>query len=150
MTIAVNRNFSNYEIARKKVSFRGFKGIRTRGLSIRAAVLYHLSYEDPYTGDAWAFIAQLVKHSAARTQRPRIRIPLKPRKSFFGLFRNYLNCDSLRWSHAHFICIPAVHLISFFVLNGLQVLAWFSKSEPTHSQTLHFLELCILEEKTSC
>ena len=28
---------------------------------------------------------------------------LKPRKTFFGLFRNCLNCDSLRWSHIHFI-----------------------------------------------
>ena len=26
-----------------------------------------------------------------------------------------LNCDSLRWSHTHFICIPAVHIISFCV-----------------------------------
>ena len=38
---------------------------------------------------------------------------------FFGLFRNYLNCDSLRWSHTHFICIPAVHIISFWVFHGL-------------------------------
>ena len=28
---------------------------------------------------------------------------------FSGYFRNCLNCDSLRWSHTHFICIPAVH-----------------------------------------
>ena len=28
---------------------------------------------------------------------------------------NCLNCDSLRWSHTHFICIPAVHFISFSV-----------------------------------
>ena len=34
---------------------------------------------------------------------------------FFGLFRNCLNCDSLRWSHTHFICIPAVHIISICV-----------------------------------
>ena len=46
MTIAVNRNLS--KIARKKV-FRGFNGIRTRGLCVRSAVLYQLSYEDPYT-----------------------------------------------------------------------------------------------------
>ena len=26
---------------------------------------------------------------------------------------NCLNCDSLRWSHIHFICIPTVHIISF-------------------------------------
>ena len=31
---------------------------------------------------------------------------------FSGYFRNCLNCDSLRWSHNHFICIPAVHIIS--------------------------------------
>ena len=49
MTFAVNRNLSNCDIARRKL-FRGFNGIRTRGLCVRAAVLYHLSYEDPYTG----------------------------------------------------------------------------------------------------
>ena len=38
------------------------------------------------------------------TQRPRVRIPLNPRKNVFsGYFRNCLNCDSLRWSHTHFI-----------------------------------------------
>ena len=39
VTIAVNRNLSNCEIVRKK-GFRGFNGIRTRGLCISAAVLY--------------------------------------------------------------------------------------------------------------
>ena len=39
VTIAVNRNLSNCEKARKK-GFRGFNGIRTRGLCISAAVLY--------------------------------------------------------------------------------------------------------------
>ena len=39
VTIAVNRNLSNCEIARKKV-LRGFNGIRTRGLCVSAAVLY--------------------------------------------------------------------------------------------------------------
>ena len=38
-----------------------------------------------------------------------------PEILFFRLFRNCLNCDSLRWSHTHFICIPAVHIISFCV-----------------------------------
>ena len=37
--IAVNRNLSNCEKARKK-GFRGFNGIRTRGLCVSAAVLY--------------------------------------------------------------------------------------------------------------
>ena len=30
-------------------------------------------------------------------------VQLKPRETFFGLFRNCLDCDSLRWSHIHFI-----------------------------------------------
>ena len=45
----LNRNLSNCEKARKK-GFRGFNGIRTRGLCVSAAVLSQLSYEDPYTG----------------------------------------------------------------------------------------------------
>ena len=62
--------------------------IQTRGLCISAAVLYQLSYEEnPCTGG----------------------------RLFFGLFRNCFNCDSLQWSHIHFICIPAVHIISFCV-----------------------------------
>ena len=36
---AVNRNLSSCEKARKK-GFRGFNGIRTRGLCVSAAVLY--------------------------------------------------------------------------------------------------------------
>ena len=39
VTIAVNRNLSNCEKARKK-GFRGFDGIQTRGLCVSAAVLY--------------------------------------------------------------------------------------------------------------
>ena len=39
VTIAVNGNLSNCEKARKK-GFRGFNGIRTRGLCVSAAVLY--------------------------------------------------------------------------------------------------------------
>ena len=44
---------------------------------------------------------------AALTQRPRVRISLKPEKPFCGLFRNCLNCDLLRWSHTHFRNIPS-------------------------------------------
>ena len=41
-------NLSNCEISLKKKRFGGFNGIRPRGLCIHTAVLYHLSYEDPY------------------------------------------------------------------------------------------------------
>ena len=50
MTIAVNRNLSNCENSPPKKVFRGFNGIRTRGLCVSAAVLSQLSYEDSYTG----------------------------------------------------------------------------------------------------
>ena len=42
-----NCNLSNCKVARKK-DFGGFNGIPTHGLCVRAAVLYQLSYEDPY------------------------------------------------------------------------------------------------------
>ena len=41
-----------------------------------------------------------------------------------GLFRNCLNCDSLRWSHAHFICIPAGHIISFSIYQANKILVY--------------------------
>ena len=37
------------------------------------------------------FIAQLVERCSSQTQRPYVRIPLKPR-NFFRLIRNFLNC----------------------------------------------------------
>ena len=49
VTTAVESQFKQLRSSPKKV-FRGFNGIRTRGLCVRAAVLYQLSYEDPYTG----------------------------------------------------------------------------------------------------
>ena len=46
VTITVNRNLSNCEKARKK-GFRGFNGIRTRGLCVSAAVLYQPELRRP-------------------------------------------------------------------------------------------------------
>ena len=61
----------------------------------------------------WVFIAQLGEHCSANAEATGSNPVEAPKKLFFGLFRNCLNCDSLRWSHTHFICIPAVHIISF-------------------------------------
>ena len=44
-----NRNLSNCKFKPEKKNF-GFNGIRTHGLCVSAAVLYQLSYEDPYIG----------------------------------------------------------------------------------------------------
>ena len=43
--------------------------------------------------------------------------PVEASKNVFsGYFAiAFKNCDSLRWSHIHFICIPVVHIISFCV-----------------------------------
>ena len=41
-----------FAIANKPVkNLQGFNGIRTHGLCASAAVLYQLSYEDPYIGN---------------------------------------------------------------------------------------------------
>ena len=49
VTIAVESQFKQLRSSPPKKVFRGFNKIRTRGLCVRAAVLYQLSYEDPYT-----------------------------------------------------------------------------------------------------
>ena len=61
----------------------------------------------------WVFIAQLGEHCSANAEATGSNPVEAPKIFFFGLFRNCLNCDSLRWSHTYFICIPAVHIISF-------------------------------------
>ena len=71
-------------------------------------------------------------------------IPLKPRKSFFsGYFRNCLNCDSLRWSHTHFICIPAVHIISLIKVidNQSKIDPRIVKKRKIETNNLHSLKI---------
>ena len=63
----------------------------------------------------WVFIAQLGEHCSANAEATGSNPVEAPKNFFSGYFRNCLNCDSLRWSHTHFICIPAVHIISFSV-----------------------------------
>ena len=63
----------------------------------------------------WVFIAQLGEHCSASAEATGSNPVEAPKIFFSGYFRNCLNCDSLRWSHTHFICIPAVHIISFSV-----------------------------------
>ena len=60
-------------------------------------------------------IAQLGEHCSANAEATGSNPVEAPKIFFSGYFRNCLNCDSLRWSHTHFICIPAVHIISFSV-----------------------------------
>ena len=61
----------------------------------------------------WVFIVQLGEHCSANAEATGSNPVEAPKNFFSGYFRNCLNCDSLRWSHTHFICIPAVHIISF-------------------------------------
>ena len=63
----------------------------------------------------WVFIAQLGEHCSANAEATGSNPVEAPKNFFSGYFRNCLNCDSLRWSHTHFICIPAVPIISFSV-----------------------------------
>ena len=50
----------------------------------------------------WVFTAQLVQHCSANAEATGSYPVEAPKKLFFGLFRNCLNCHSLRWSHIHF------------------------------------------------
>ena len=63
----------------------------------------------------WVFIAQLGEHCSANAEATGSNPVEAPKVFFSGYFRNCLNCDSLRWSHTHFICVPAVHIITFSV-----------------------------------
>ena len=50
----------------------------------------------------WVFIAQLGEHCSANAEATGSNPVEAPKNFFSGYFRNCLNCDSLRWSHAHF------------------------------------------------
>ena len=65
----------------------------------------------------WVFIAQLGEHCSANAEATGSNPVEAPKIFFSGYFRNCLNCDSLRWSHTHSICIPAVqyHFIQSFL-----------------------------------
>ena len=51
----------------------------------------------------WIFIAQLGEHCSANAEATGSNPVEAPKIFFSGYFRNCLNCDSLRWSHTHFI-----------------------------------------------
>ena len=67
--------------------------------------------------NVWVFIAQSVEHCSAYAEAMGSNpvesrwIPLKPRKHFSGLLRLFKSQTQLRWSHLHFICMSAVHII---------------------------------------
>ena len=48
------------------------------------------------------FIAQLGEHCSANAEATGSNPVEAPKIFFSGYFRNYLNCDSLRWSHTRF------------------------------------------------
>ena len=102
MTIAVNRNLSDCENSPKK-RFSGLQFIE---------FINSINWPAP---SIWVFIAQLGEHCSANAEATGLNPVEAPKNFFSGYFRNCLNCDSLRWSHTHFICIPAVHIISFSV-----------------------------------
>ena len=86
----------------------------------------------------WVFIAQLGEHCSANAEAKGSNPVEAPTNSFSGYFRNCLNCDSLRWSHTHFICIPAVHIISFnTVLSLKKVIDLIEVGASLH---IHFLQ----------
>ena len=130
MTIAVNRNLSNCENSPKK-SFSGIqrdsnpwplRWLHTHFICIPAVHIISFSVSFLSRVDELNKLASLQYmdlHSSAGTALQRLRRGHvsnrveAPKNFFLGYFRNCLNCDSLRWSHTHFISIPTVHILSF-------------------------------------
>ena len=137
MTIAVNRNLSNCENSPKtlnprKTSFRAICAIALIVIHCDGHILisfvfpqftsFHSVFPSFHglmnsinwpASSIWVFIVQLGEHCSANAEATGSNPVETPKDSFSGYFRNCLNCDSLRWSHTHFICIPAVDIISF-------------------------------------
>ena len=109
VTIAVNRNLSNCENSRKKKIFgasTGFEPVAS-ALAMQCSPSWAIK---THTLEGWPiyWVHQPVKGMKHWMKWCELR-------EYNCYFRNCLNCDSLRWSHTHFICIPAVHIISFSV-----------------------------------
>ena len=85
----------------------------------------------------WVFIAQLGEHCSANAEATGSNPVEAPKNFFSGYFRNCLNCDSLRWSHTHFICIPEVHIISLLSMDGS--VTWILVGCCVSSSTASFL-----------
>ena len=120
MTIAVNRNLSNCENSDKIAihcdghilisfvfpQFTSFHSVFHSFHGLMNSINWPAS-------SVWVFIAQLGEHCSANAEATGSNPVEAPKIFFSGYFRNCLNCDSLRWSHTHFICILSVHIISF-------------------------------------
>ena len=96
VTIAVNRNLSNCEKARKK-GFRGFNGIRTRGLCISAAVLYQPELWRPiHWRPANCWVHQPVKGMKHRMKWCELREYKWNEYVTIAVNRNLSNCEKAR------------------------------------------------------
>ena len=137
VTIAVNRNLSNCENSPKKrfswkewnTEWNDVNDVMCDGHILISFVFpqftsFHSVFHSFHglmnsinwpASSVWVFIAQLGEHCSANAEATGSNPVEAPKIFFSGYFRNCLNCDSLRWSHTHFICIPAVHIISFSV-----------------------------------
>ena len=80
----------------------------------------------------WVFIAQLGEHCSVNAEATGSN-PIEAPKTFFsGYFRNCLNCDSLRWSHTHFIVL----LLNFLIPRGGR--KWVSTAGIATPQIIFF------------
>ena len=61
----------------------------------------------------WVFIAQLGEHCSANAEATGSNPVEAPKVLFFGLFSQLLKLRFTAMVTTHFICIPAVHIISF-------------------------------------
>ena len=94
MTIAVNRNLSNLTFV--FTQFTSFHSVFHSFHGLMNSINWPASSK-------WIFIAQLGEHCSANAEATGSNPVEAPKNFFSGYFRNCLNCDSLRWSHTHFL-----------------------------------------------
>ena len=88
-------------------TFRDFNGIQTHGLCVSTAVLYHLSYEDPYMPVHWKQANMLSSSQHVKGMKHRMKMRFKVRcfwtlefaclhsQGFFTFLPSYRNMASL-------------------------------------------------------
>ena len=110
VTIAVNRNLSNCEKARKKKDFGASTGFEPVASALALQCSTSLSYEDPYTGGRPIYWV----HQPVKGMKHRMKwCELREYKwnECVTIAVNLSNCEKARKKKR----IPAVHIISFCV-----------------------------------
>ena len=118
-------------------TFRDFNGIQTHGLCVSAAVLYHLSYEDPYMPVHWKQANMLSSSQHVKGMKHRMKMRFKVccfwtsefaclhSQGFFTFLPSYRNMASLDFQG---------EIVSIELPNSEERWIWEGKNESVRSR----------------